>query len=771
MEISKPDIFVEQSSSFEETSFSISEADMGLVFDILRSKVYGNPIGSICREICSNARDANREVGKGNVPISVKMEKVLNSESHEYERDAVKSYTYNLTISDEGPGISPDRMKNVFLRYAASTKRNTNELTGGFGLGAKTPFSYTDKFSIETIVDGKKYLYVAVVDETQKGKILLLDERKTKKPNGTSIIIPIKIGDVSIFEDELIFYTLFWSVKPKFELTNRWDLSLGNLTDYPEFNFSILTNRNHLISKRVSNDQWICLIDEIPYLFSPPFEANETGHYSPPYLKVLKFKNSELDITVNRENLQFTEKTKSKLQDSQSLLMEEAYRILTDSLKSQNNYFEFLTAVETSVLHSNPDMNTIIVGNSEKEKLLYCCIKPYLDLVATSLSFNGKPFIQFDKMFEDFEVIRVMKDSKLSNSARTNVQSFKSIMGDSIFISSKMEYTSDLYDRYFFNGSSFYESVLGHRFVIISPKNNAVEHLKKIHKIFRLKEKLLTTDDKESLTERILSLQKNTYSYGYYSIRDLHRLMDRCSRFKRSLIYDLGLINLDTVQFEKKPRQKREKDHTIVKGLYFTSASNQQPYKVRLDLSKIENRDDLLFETYDKEIGPIQSKFASLCCSVIFNKSVYYVEEGSKKHSLISSIMNTPKEFLMNITPTEELKSIYHSAISEKLRSSNDYIDYLPTKLKEGVSKFTEYNRYSSYSSLFKKCIDELGIQGFTTKEIDELLEGQTLFLKQNPLITQLVHRSSPSKIRYYLELEKFKRKYAKQRKNQVHNN
>ena len=45
---------------FEEQLFSIQ--DTGMIFDILRNKMYSNPIEAICREISCNARDAHRAV-------------------------------------------------------------------------------------------------------------------------------------------------------------------------------------------------------------------------------------------------------------------------------------------------------------------------------------------------------------------------------------------------------------------------------------------------------------------------------------------------------------------------------------------------------------------------------------------------------------------------------------------------------------------------------------------------------------------------------------
>ena len=188
---------IETSGDMEEQSFSIQ--DTGMIFDILRNKMYGNPILAICREISCNARDAHREVNKRDVPIEIQLPTYL--EPH-------------FIIKDEGPGISPDRMSNIFIKYTASTKRKDNVQTGGFGLGAKTPFSYSDTFTIETIFDGIKYNYAAHIDETKVGKIQLMSKTATDLPNGTAIKIPIKPQDFRTFIDGIEFVTRHWDVKP-----------------------------------------------------------------------------------------------------------------------------------------------------------------------------------------------------------------------------------------------------------------------------------------------------------------------------------------------------------------------------------------------------------------------------------------------------------------------------------------------------------------------------------------------------------------------------
>ena len=175
---------IETSGELKEQFFSIQ--DQGMIFDILRNKMYSNPILAICREISCNARDAHRECNIADVPIQI------------YLPNNLEPF---YKIKDFGPGISPDRISNIFIKYTASTKREDNIQTGGFGLGAKTPFAYSDTFTIITNFDGTKYHYVCFIDETKIGKLALLAEEKTDQSNGTEIIIPVKPIDFKLFAE------------------------------------------------------------------------------------------------------------------------------------------------------------------------------------------------------------------------------------------------------------------------------------------------------------------------------------------------------------------------------------------------------------------------------------------------------------------------------------------------------------------------------------------------------------------------------------------
>lgn len=99
-------------------------------FNILSSTLYKDQILAVVREVLCNAWDAHIEAGCTHKPVEL----TLTSEK--------------FTIKDFGTGIHHDDMGPIYGTYGNSTKKNDGNQTGGFGLGCKAPFAYTDHFEV-----------------------------------------------------------------------------------------------------------------------------------------------------------------------------------------------------------------------------------------------------------------------------------------------------------------------------------------------------------------------------------------------------------------------------------------------------------------------------------------------------------------------------------------------------------------------------------------------------------------------------------------------
>lgn len=335
------------SGDFQETSFSLDTDSEYLIFEILRSKIYKNNIGSICREISCNGRDTQREIGDFTTPIEIEISDKTKSL---FIEDGL-----NIIFRDFGTGISPDRVRTIYTKYGASTKRNDNIQTGGFGLGAKTPFSYTDAFTLRTIYDGVEYLYSLYIDNSKKGKMALLDYKESTEKNMTEVIIPLKIQDLDRFKTEIIRNTYFWDVKPKL-------INFGR-SEYPE----MIIFKHKIFSEDilyVKNNYAIIT----PFSFSEgPLSVIIDGIYYPVDLNLVNknvlnagrrlevclwFNTGELNISSNRENLQYDDDTikaiNERLEEISKHIFKEYEKTITNSknILAANSMLNNITAYD-----------------------------------------------------------------------------------------------------------------------------------------------------------------------------------------------------------------------------------------------------------------------------------------------------------------------------------------------------------------------------------------------------------------------------------------
>jgi DNA topoisomerase VI subunit B len=119
MKLVENDHVLVSSGTDDGMSFGIRDQDMGVILGILRNKMYSDPIGSVVREITSNALDSHVVAGKADIPIRIELPTILCSE---------------YRVIDYGLGMSPETVNEVFRNYGASTKRGSNDQIGGFGL-------------------------------------------------------------------------------------------------------------------------------------------------------------------------------------------------------------------------------------------------------------------------------------------------------------------------------------------------------------------------------------------------------------------------------------------------------------------------------------------------------------------------------------------------------------------------------------------------------------------------------------------------------------
>jgi hypothetical protein len=141
-------------------------------FSILSSGLYANKIRAIIRELSCNAVDSHAAAGKKDTPFDVHLPNSL--EPH-------------FAIRDYGTGLSHQQVTQIYTTYFESTKTASNEFIGALGLGSKSPFSYTDNFTVTAIQNGVKGIYSAFINGEGVPSIALMMQEPTDEPAGVEV--------------------------------------------------------------------------------------------------------------------------------------------------------------------------------------------------------------------------------------------------------------------------------------------------------------------------------------------------------------------------------------------------------------------------------------------------------------------------------------------------------------------------------------------------------------------------------------------------------
>ncbi len=187
----------------EEATFQIQTS--AIAFQTLSAKLYSDTTKAVIRELCCNAYDAHVEVGKKSKPFEVNLPTLMNPE---------------FIVRDFGPGMSDEHIMTLYCTYFSSSKQSTNKQIGGFGIGSKSPFSYTDGFTVISRQGGEKRTYSAYVNENKIPAVVRLSTEQTGEEDGLEVKFPVQVNDTTEFAKKAKEVFEFFEPCPKVNVLN-----------------------------------------------------------------------------------------------------------------------------------------------------------------------------------------------------------------------------------------------------------------------------------------------------------------------------------------------------------------------------------------------------------------------------------------------------------------------------------------------------------------------------------------------------------------------
>ncbi len=174
-----------------QSTFQIQSSSKA--FKILSSNLYKDKISAVIRELSTNAVDAHISNGNPN-PIEVQLPTYDES---------------TFIVTDHGIGMTEIEIYQLYTTYFGSNKADSNDYVGALGLGSKSPFAYTDQFTVESSKDGVKNIFSCFLDDMGMPTLSKIASAKTDK-TGTKVTVPVGNSDIISFKEKAIkIYTYF----------------------------------------------------------------------------------------------------------------------------------------------------------------------------------------------------------------------------------------------------------------------------------------------------------------------------------------------------------------------------------------------------------------------------------------------------------------------------------------------------------------------------------------------------------------------------------
>lgn len=309
---------VVMSEPFATTQFSI--AGTKLAFKALSDSIYSSKIRAIIRELSTNAYDSHVAAGKKDIPYDVHLPSVFSP------------YFY---VRDYGVSLTPEEVHGLYTTYFQSGggKLESNDFVGCFGIGSKSPFCYTDSFTVTTYLDGVQRDFTAYIGDDGIPAIAEISTGETVEPNGLRVYLPVKAYDIYEFNDAAKDLYQYFSLLPNIVNSNSYNYKIERVnysrkgtgwklrTDGGESRAIIGNIYYDIESDRISG---VSSEDEL--LLGKAFDIH--------------FNIGDLNVTLSRESLEYDKLTIEHLKKRVSVIRKDIAQLINNDIQNASSLWE-----------------------------------------------------------------------------------------------------------------------------------------------------------------------------------------------------------------------------------------------------------------------------------------------------------------------------------------------------------------------------------------------------------------------------------------------
>lgn len=318
---------VTTSAGLAPSSFKIKAS--AKAFKIL-SGFYSEPLLAIPRELGANAWDSH--VASGNT-------------EQMFEVHAPNQLEPFFSLRDFGLGLSPDAIEKIYTTYFESTKTGDNDSDGCMGLGSKTPFNYTENFSVTSWFEGVRYVYNCFINQDGVPSILKFGEENSGEPNGVEIKFAVQQKDISMFVEKIRQAYAPFRFKPVIK---------GATIVYPEIKYSFKGKEwalRQATNSYSSNHTSYAFMGNYSYPINASALFDGDRYSDKNYNLVtqilsggleLYFNIGDLEVAPNKEALQYdaNKKTQHAIIEACKKAHKELVQLVNDSIEKPKSYWD-----------------------------------------------------------------------------------------------------------------------------------------------------------------------------------------------------------------------------------------------------------------------------------------------------------------------------------------------------------------------------------------------------------------------------------------------
>ena len=300
---------------FEQRDVAIG--DVAFILDMFADKVYSHKERAVIRELACNAHDSHVMAGTTDVPFKVHLPTQLEPW---------------FSLRDYGTGLPDDDIANIYGAIGVSTKRDSNEVIGCFGIGSLSPYSLCDSFTVKSYLDGIVRTYQCMRDAKRQPKVIPLGSAPTNEANGLEVKLTVD-GKISEFEKEAAKVFMFWEgTLPEInsQQVSRKCQDMRDRYVFKDDDFGLTPSWGDMYA----------LMGNIAYKIPSELDEFDCDGY-------LKFDLGELEFDTARENLSMTDKTKAALKAKFASVKDKLTDIAIEQIEAEDTPFKKAALAET----------------------------------------------------------------------------------------------------------------------------------------------------------------------------------------------------------------------------------------------------------------------------------------------------------------------------------------------------------------------------------------------------------------------------------------